>query len=77
MQSALYSGTNTSFATTVMLPVARMPITCQSSTTSYCDLCRRHMRWSTTRSPSRTVTASMLQSLTLTQLEKFQRPLIA
>ena len=66
---------------TVMLPVERMPSTCQSSTTWYSDLCSRHMRWSTTLSPlrpspSRTVTASMFQSETLTPLEKFQRPLM-
>ena len=33
----------------------RMPSTCQSSTISYSDLGSRHMRWSTTLSPSRTV----------------------
>ena len=56
-------------------PCERMPSTCQSSTTSYSDLCSRHMRWSITLSPSRTMQASMFQSATLTPLEKFQRPL--
>ena len=75
MSSALYSGTNTSFARTDFEPVARMPSTFQSSTISYSERCTRHMRQPVTRSPSYTCAASMFHSDGSTPLEKFQWPL--